>query len=286
MSIYIGLDIGGTKLIAVSANSHGDIRSRITKQTPVKLEDGLALIGKMIEKASDEEEIERIGVAIGGPVDYKSGIVSPLHQPEWNDVPLKEILTEKYNCEVSVDVDTNIGAIAESKCLGRTDQKLLYITLSTGLGGGFIVNGKIYRGINGAHPEIGHQSINYKTSSTVDIECECGAPDCLEAFVSGNGIKKLYGKPAEDISEEQWDEVAYNLGQGLRNLATIYTPDIIILGGGIIHHQGEKLISKARNYMHENLKLVPMPKIRISRFGYDTALIGSIIVAVEGLEKF
>jgi len=250
------------------------------------LNEGLELIHKLIDDVAQGEYICGIGVAAGGPLNHKTGVISPLHQPEWNDVPLYKILTDKYDCPIYIDVDTNIAALAEAQCRGGKESgKLLYITLSTGMGGGFVVDGEIYRGHNKSHPEIGHQSINYRCSHPERITCTCGASDCLEGLVSGNGIKRIYQKEPKDLSAEEWGEVAYNLGQGLRNLATIYAPDIFVLGGGIIHHQGEPFVEKAKQVMHDNLHLVPAPKVRISRFGYDTALIGSIIAAVNTASK-
>ena len=110
--------------------------------------------------------------------------------------------------------------------------------------------------------------------------CECGAPDCLEALISGNGIRRIYGKPAETISLGEWEEVAYNLGQGLRNLAALYAPDLIRIGGGVAVGGGEKLIRSAREVMEEHLKLVPPPQVALSALGYDTALRGAIAMAL------
>ena len=152
------------------------------------------------------------------------------------------------------------------------------------MGGGFIVDGRIYRGAGGAHPEIGHQSIPYRCANTAGIQCECGIPDCLEALVSGNGIRRIYGKPAEDLSVMEWGEVAYNLGQGLRNLAAIYTPDEIRLGGGLAVGGGANFIERSAMIMRNHLRLVPSPRISLSQLGYDTALLGAITIAIRGLE--
>ncbi|HPO91302.1 MAG TPA: ROK family protein, partial [Victivallales bacterium] len=154
---------------------------------------------------------------------------------------------------------------------------------STGMGGGFILNGKIYRGSNGIHPEPGHISINYRCLKLDNLKCECGVTDCLEALISGNGIKRIYGKSPENLSEYEWEEVAYNLGQGLRNMVVLYAPDIISLGGGISYYRGERLLLPAQKYMLEHIKLVKPPILRISPFGYETALLGAINIAINGL---
>ena len=283
MSVYIGLDVGGTKFMVGAADSNGNLLNKTVEPTPEKLKDGLLLLKRMINQVAKEEEIAGIGVAIGGPLDWKTGVVSPLHQSEWRDVPLKKIMEDQFHCPCYLDVDTNVAAWGEYKNLTPRPRKLLYMTLSTGIGGGYIIDGKIYRGMKGAHPEIGHQTINFKCLHPERVMCECGAPDCLEALVSGNGILRIYGKKAEHLTDEEWNEVAYNLGQGLRNLATIYLPELIVLGGGIATGANDKLLNTAKKVMKNRLNIIPSPEVRISNLGYDTALIGAIHIAMDGI---
>lgn len=281
MSIYVGLDIGGTKLLAAAADQDGNILRREREATPRALDAGLTLIKRMVKRVAVGERIAGVGVAIGGPVDWQRGIVSPLHQPEWRDVPLKDLLEQTFGCPVSLDVDTNVAALGEFVFGGEKASRLLYLTISTGMGGGFLIDGMIYRGMNGEHPEVGHQAIPYACVHPERVVCECGASDCLEALVSGNGIRRIYGKRAESLSGEEWQEVAHNLGQGLRNLATIYLPDVIVLGGGVALGGGERLLETARRVMERKLKLVPCPTVRFSRLGYDTALRGAVTLAMQ-----
>lgn len=284
MALYIGLDIGGTKFMVAAADQNGDILRRVRSDTPHSLSDGLNLLHQMIAQVSEGKKITAIGAAIGGPLDWKRGIVSPLHQPEWRNVPLKEIMEKKWGCLFYVDVDTNVAALGEYQLSVESAPRFLYVTLSTGMGGGFLVDGKIYRGMKEEHPEIGHQSIHYRCANPAGVTCECGAPDCLEALVSGNGIRRIYRKSPEQLHEEEWAEVTYNLAQGLRNLATIYLPDVIVLGGGIAHGRGERLVQDVRQILNQYLKIVPTPQIRLSQLGYDTALMGAIVVAQQGIE--
>ncbi|HSL42799.1 MAG TPA: ROK family protein [Anaerolineales bacterium] len=281
MALFIGLDIGGTKIMVASANREGDILRRVRGDTSTSLETDLANINRMIAEVSTGEEISGMGAAIGGPLDWEQGVVSPLHQPAWREVPLKAIMEERWNCPFHVDVDTNVAALGEYRWGGPTAERFLYLTLSTGMGGGFLVDGKIYRGQGGAHPEVGHQSISFRCFNPSAVQCECGAPDCLEALVSGNGIRRIYGKPAESLNPEEWEEVAYNLGQGLRNMAALYAPDVIRIGGGVAVGGGERFIGKAREVMDAHLRLVPTPQVGLSRLGYDTALQGAIAIALS-----
>ena len=284
--MYVGLDIGGTKFQVASANEKGEIIRRVRAETPLQLKAGLDLLHEMIEQVSDKEKISSIGVAIGGPLDPCSGVVSPLHQPEWRNVPLKEILESAYHCPCRIEVDTDAAALAEG-AFGldtATDKsaeisRLLYITLSTGMGGGFLVDGAIYRGFNGSHPEVAHQAILFHCDHPERILCECGNNDCLEALVSGNGIRRIYGKPASELSETEWEQVAYNVGQGLRNLAVIYVPERIMLGGGVVLGGGEALVNQVQEFLNSTCRLTPAPTVQLSRLGYDTALRGAIVLA-------
>jgi predicted NBD/HSP70 family sugar kinase len=284
MAVYVGLDIGGTKFMAAASDTQGKILRRAMAPTPQALAEGLELLKAMAVEVAAGEEIAGIGAAIGGPLDWRTGVVSPLHQPDWRQVPLKALMQQAFICPFYVDVDTNVAAFAEYQSLDDPPGKLLYITLSTGMGGGLIVEGRIYRGMREAHPEIAHQSIHYRCVHPERVACECGVPDCLEALVSGNAIRRIYAKPAEELNTEEWDEVAYNLGQGLRNLATIYLPDEIVLGGGVAVGGGEPFLQRAVETMRSHLRLVPAPQVRLSRLGYDTALIGALWIARLGLE--
>jgi predicted NBD/HSP70 family sugar kinase len=193
-------------------------------------------------------------------------------------------MEEKWGCPFHVDVDTNVAALGEYRWGGISVKRFLYLTLSTGMGGGFLIDGKIYRGQDGAHPEVGHQSIHFRCSNSQAVQCECGTPDCLEALVSGNGIRRIYGKPAEELNAEEWEEIAYNLGQGLRNMAALYAPDLIRIGGGLALGGGENFIRSAKTVMEAYLKLVPPPQVELSRLGYDTALRGAIAIALPTVD--
>lgn len=269
--------------MAAATDPSGRILYRAKAPTPAAVNEGLALLKAMTREVADGAKILGIGAAIGGPLDWQTGIVSPLHQPQWRAVPLKTLMEEAFDCPFYVDVDTNVAALGEYQAYTRPPEKLLYLTVSTGMGGGLIVNGRVYRGMHGAHPEVAHQAINYRCRHPENILCECGLPDCLEALVSGNGIWRVYGKPAPELTAAEWEEVAYNLGQGLRNLATIYLPDEIMLGGGVAVGGGEPFVAQAAAVMREHLRLVPAPAVQLSQLGYDTALIGATYLARVGV---
>lgn len=283
MSVYVGLDIGGTKLLVAAADEQGTILRRRQAPTPFELEEGLALLKEMVEEVRQGEPILAFGAAAGGPLDWERGVVSPLHQPEWREVPLRAIMQEAFGAPLYVDVDTNVAALGEFAFGGEASARMLYLTISTGMGGGFLVDGQLYRGAGGAHPEVGHQAVAFRAKHPERVQCACGAGDCLEALISGNAIRRLYGKPAEQLDEAEWQEVAYNLGRGLQNLAAILSPEVIVLGGGVAVGGGAKLLDAARQVMEAHLKIVPAPRVRLSELGYDTALLGTIALAMRGV---
>ena len=95
MSLYVGLDIGGTKLLVASADRDGELLKRVQEPTPSGLQDGIDALHRMIESVTERNDITALGAAVGGPLDYERGVVSPLHQQEWRDVPLKKIMEDK-----------------------------------------------------------------------------------------------------------------------------------------------------------------------------------------------
>jgi len=281
VDVYVALDIGGTKFMVAAAGPDGTILRTLKAPAPVDCGEGLTLLRTMALDCSGRHRIRSVGAAVGGPLDRRTGIVSPLHQPGWRNVPLKAILERDLECPLFLDVDTNVAALGEWKARRGAAQRLLYLTISTGVGGGFVLDGTIYRGAGGSHPEVAHQAVPWK-GSFKDVTCECGARGCLEELVSGNGIRRRYGKPPESLSDDEWAEVGHNLGQGLRNLSTIYLPDVIAIGGGVAFGAGERLLGPARRTAAAQLKLVPVPRIEPSVLGYETALQGGILLAMEG----
>ena len=284
MPVYIGLDIGGTKLMAAAADESGPFTRKSPAVPSTNLKDDLAALDQLVSELAGGERVLGMGAAVGGPLDWRSGVVSPLHQPTWRQVPLKVILQERWGCRVQLDVDTNVAALGEFIHGGVQARRFLYLTISTGMGGGFLIDGQVYRGRDGAHPEVAHQTIPQRYPPGTHVFCECGLPDCLEGLVSGNAIRRIYAKPAERLNLNEWKEVAWHLGQGLRNLAAVLTPDLIVLGGGVALGGGQPLIEGSAQVMRDHLRLVPAPEVRLSRLGYDTALLGALHIAQHGID--
>jgi len=277
MDVHVALDIGGTKILAAAADRNGVLLRTVRRPTPASLDEGLRLLKDLARECAAGARILSMGAAVGGPLEWRTGVVSPLHQPAWRAVPLKAIFEEEFRCPFAVDVDTNAAALGEWKARGAIHRRLLYLTISTGMGGGMVVDGALYRGANGEHPEVAHQVVGGADGP----RCECGASGCLEERVSGSGIRRRFGKPAEQLTDGEWAEVGRDLGHGLRNLVTILAPDLIAIGGGAAIGAGEKLLGPARETAASSLKLVRLPPVELSALGYDTALRGAVVLAME-----
>ena len=269
MKYYLILDIGGTKTTTVVFSEDGKPVTEFFV-TPSKTYEGEdAVFQNTIEagyktlKAAgiSKDDILGVGVAAPGPMDYRTGLIIDVPMMKWKNFPLGDRLREEFGVPVYVENDGNLGALAEAKLgVAKGAETVLYQTISTGCGGGIIINGKIHHGRSGFAGEFGHVSINMD-----GLQCGCGGNGCFELYASGtalnrrmkndmeNGIKslafesigydssKLNGKILSDAAA-QGDDYAITMlrqegryiGAGLSNLINLFDPDVIVLAGGII----------------------------------------------------
>jgi glucokinase len=261
----VGIDIGGTKLATVVADGKGNILSKVRRPTRADKgpEYAIQLLFEMVyetisQAGLEQKSISAIGVSCGGPLDTKTGIVySPPNLPGWDAFPLKARLESEFKVATTIENDANASALAEYRFGGgRGYDAILYMTMSTGIGGGIVINGKVYHGANDSAGEVGHQILLPDGPL-----CGCGKRGCLEALCSGPAIAR---RAKEAIQKESHtailgladgcieavksehvlnaarqgdalalklvDETAYYMGWGLANLVNILNPDIILLG--------------------------------------------------------
>lgn len=210
-TLHLTVDIGGTKTACAVATSDGDIVERREHRTPVAKgpEACLQRVARDLRSAlwAARKGLpgppESIGVAVGGPLDSKAGIVySPPNLPGWDAVPVKPFLEQEFGLPTFVENDANAGALAERRFgAGRGAGNLVYLTLGTGIGGGIIVDGRLYRGTTDDAGEIGHTTILPEGPP-----CLCGKRGCLEALVAGPAIAKRAQRLAQDHPNSgMWD---------------------------------------------------------------------------------
>jgi glucokinase len=236
----------------------------------------------------------------------KTGVViNPPNLPGWRDVPLAQLVEQRYKIRCRVENDANAAGLAEAlRGAGRGYANVFYATLSTGVGAGIIINGKIYHGKNGAAAEGGHVTIDYRSESV----CNCGSLGCIEALASGTAMTTRAGRllgeyPASVLSAGPvtaeaiggaaaagdplgmriLDETAEMLGAWLGSMISLLDPDVIVIGGGVAQI-GEPLFSRLRritpartiNQFASETPIVP------AQLGSDAGIIGAA-AAVDGI---
>lgn len=261
----LALDFGGTKLAAaVITLGERQVRSHRRALSPPNANATTDLdIVKVLARELLQGELAAVGVSFGGPVDTNTGIVRLSHHvPGWENVPLADILAAEFNVPVSVDNDANVAAIGEHRFgAGKGFDSLLYITISTGVGGGWILNNRPWRGAEGMAGEIGHTVVD-----PTGPLCLCGKRGCLERLASGRYIaqqvqEQLHAQPergkilralvegnlasitavevsqaaaqGDDLAQEALRKAAWALGIAIGNTANLINPQRFILGGGV-----------------------------------------------------
>jgi glucokinase len=277
----LALDIGGTKLAAGVVDEAGRVHSFVV--TPSEAERGpravlprLFDLGRraVAESGIQWAEVGAVGIGCGGPLDAARGVlIAPLHLPGWHDVPVTAIAEEAYDRPAVLENDATAAAAAEHRYgAGTGARNMVYLTISTGVGGGVVVDGRLYRGAgNGA--ELGHVTVDWHGRP-----CRgCGRLGCLEAYVSGTSIAErareaverngnsslasLEGPTAEDVAaaaragdelaRELWDETVDALACGLTSIVNVFEPELVVLGGGVTR-AGEQLLGPVREWVRAN----------------------------------
>ncbi len=193
LPLVVGVDMGGTQLRAAVLRG-STLLSRVGLMTGEDPSPGriiprlYAAIGEALEQANASlEQIAGIGIATPGPLDSRTGVIfSPPNLPGWDHVPLRDIFTEHYHIPIYVENDANTAGLGEYMFgAGRGCRDIVYMTLSTGIGGGVITNGQIMEGASGTAGELGHMTIDWHGE-----RCKCGNIGCLEYIASGTAIAR------------------------------------------------------------------------------------------------
>ena len=203
-----------------------------------------------------------------------------------------EILTREFHVPVALENDADAAALAEAGWgAGRSKSRLIYVTIGTGIGGGIILDGQLYRGVDGAHPEIGHQVIDVNGPP-----CSCGFYGCWESLAAGPAMTKWMESQAEYLRREELtakricdlalagDPLAsrgvererFYLGLGLANLVNLFTPDAVILSGSVMR-SASLFLEGIREVMRKGCRFVPLEKVELTlaSLGEDANLIGA-----------
>ena len=293
------VDIGGTKIAVGMVDESGRVLARAECPTAPErgLVDGLGRIMTMLREIAARAGVKLRGIGVGctGPVDPLSGTIGDVEfLPGWEGANLTGELSRTFNVPAAIENDADAAALGETAWgAGRGAPRFIYVTVGTGIGGGLVFDGQLYRGVDGAHPEIGHHVIDPSGPA-----CFCGARGCWESLASGPAMVRwtrengpagirdpeildarsicAAAERGEPLAQAAVAREGQDLGLGLANLVTLFVPDVIALGGGLMrsrHLFWEPILGTIRS----TCGLVPSEKVRLvpAALGPDAALIGA-----------
>ncbi len=316
---FLGIDLGGTKIGVGLVNRSGEVRAPEYRPTEV-LQGRDAVIARMIDAARrvmrsagiERDEIAGIGIGAPGPMDIPEGVLTePPNLPGWRDVPLRQIIQDAIGLPTVLENDANAAGIGEYLYgAGRGTRHMVYVTVSTGIGGGLILDGKIYHGTTGGAGEIGHMTVLPRGP-----HCGCGNRGCLEALASGTAIARegqelvdrgvntliaelakdaLYDVSAKDVvkamnmgdpyATEIVIQAMHYLGIGMANLVNLFNPQMLVIGGGL-SNLGDVLLQPVKR----SIDLYAFPsaaarvRVRLARLGDQVGIIGAAGAAMMAL---
>ncbi|MGC5013898.1 ROK family glucokinase [Streptosporangium sp. DT93] len=310
MALTIGVDIGGTKVAAGVVDEDGKIVANLLRPTPAEDPDRVAhTIGEVILELAEGREIEAVGLGAAGFVDETRSVVRFAPNLAWREEPLQEKVSDMVGLPVVVENDANAMAWGEARFgAGRGETHVVCVTVGTGIGGGLVFEGSLYRGRWGMGAELGHMQVVPEGR-----QCGCGNLGCWEQYASGSALVnearriaeadperaatllKIAGTPEQIEGQEITDaarqgdpaalaafaSIGHWLGQGLADLAAVLDPGCFILGGGV-SRAADLWIDKARESFATHLSgrgHRPLADIRPAELGASAGLVGAADLA-------
>jgi glucokinase len=312
----IGVDLGGTKLLAGAVDQRLGVHHRVQRAVTglhqrILLDTAVEAVNEARESAGGE--VVAVGFGIPCLIDRRTGMAVVGVNTPLVDIPFADVMAERLGLPVFVDNDGNASALAEHRAgAARGASEAIVLTLGTGIGCGLILCGRLYRGARGGAGELGHMVIEFDGPRCVG---NCPNHGCAEIYVSGTALAResrvcAAAHPDSGLAEALRDgrplagplvtELAHDgdpaaieaveligarLGVVVANLANIFNPEIVVVGGGVIA-AGELLLAPARRvlaertlpFLHDQLQIVP------ARFGVEAGMIGAAALAFDGIE--
>lgn len=304
--MLIGIDLGGTNIAAGIVDKNNKIVCSDSCPTLSErpyteiVKDMAQLCKKLIAEAGlNEADIEGIGIGSPGTVDNKNGVIIYANNLGWDNVPLAEELRKYIDVPVNIENDANAAAYGEFMECGGDVDSFVAITLGTGVGGGVIIDKKIYRGFNGAGGELGHTVLIHGGEP-----CTCGNDGCWESYASVTALirqtkeaiknhpesmmakdEKVSGRTAfnaakagDSAGQTVVDNYIEYVASGITNIINIFQPNILVIGGGI-SKEGDYLLNPIKEYakLHTYCKAVEQTEIKIASLMNDAGIIGAAL---------
>ena len=310
----LSLDIGGTKLAVAVVTSDGTPHGLLIE--PTHRDDGpdvilgrLLAMGQQSIQGAGLGPVAAVGISCGGPLDRVAGVLTgPLHLPGWIDIPIVDIVEREFGVPVALDNDATAAALGEFRYgSGRGTSTMLYLTISTGIGGGAVINRQLHRGGAQNGGEYGHILVE-----TGGRQCLCGRRGCLEVYASGSSIAARAreaidaGAPstlgdlavvrAEDVSShaqagdplarELWDHTTALLASAITDLVNILEPDLVVLGGGVTRSGRFLLDPIADAVTHDSMPpAAKVVRVSLAELGDVVCVIGAAAIAFALLSE-
>lgn len=319
--LSLGIDLGGTKILTAVATAQGRMLSRDHSVTPATkgqeavVQSILESIGRALEQAGiAAPQLSAIGVGAPGLSNPETGILftSP-NLPGWRDVPLRDIIEKELGKKAFLINDANAAALGELYFgAAKGAHHFIYITISTGIGGGIIVDGEVYTGSIGTAGEVGHMTIDDDGPP-----CNCGNRGCWETLASGTAMARearkqikegartsILGyaegdvekvtaqvihnaaKEGDSLAKELITRTGYYVGVGLANLVNIFNPELIVIGGGL-SNIGDMLLEPAYEVAGERAFKESYRTVRfaLAKLGRDSGVLGAAAFALQEMKK-
>lgn len=310
---YIGIDLGGTNIAAGIVDENGKIihkdsipTRRERKDEEIVRDMGLLAVKLLKDAGIDKKDVQSIGVGSPGTPDNNKGIIVYSNNIKFYNTPIRSVIQEIIDLPVIIENDANCAALAESVAGAAKDaENSIAITLGTGVGGGIVINRKVYSGFNFAAAELGHATI-----IAGGEQCTCGRKGCWEAYASatalieqtkraaaanpGSAINRLIGgdlskvdaktafdakREGDEVGTRVVDEYIGYIAEGLINMINIFAPEVVVIGGGVCK-EGEYLLKPLREkvYKYVYYKGELQSQIRVAQMGNDAGIIGAAML--------
>jgi glucokinase len=313
--LALGIDLGGSKILTAVVNRQGEILSHDERTTPAA--EGYGVVMQSVVESSQRvleegvatiSDICAIGIGVAGISNPEAGLLfSSPNLPGWRHIPLRDVMEEKLGRKTFVMNDANAAALGELYFgAARGTRNFIYITLSTGIGGGIVIDGRIYTGAIGAAGEVGHMTIDDDGPI-----CNCGNKGCWETLASGTALAKEARRRIEEgggslilecadgdvekvtaevvhraarqgdgLAKELIARTGYYVGVGLANLINIFNPELIVIGGGLANI-GDMLLKPALKVASERAYKEPFQAARFAfaELGRNSGVVGAAAFA-------
>jgi glucokinase len=268
--MFLSIDVGGTKVLVARFSEDGRLQKSIKIPTPVMYPDFIKELEKTILEVCENDKPKACAIAMPGTIDRQNGVVLQLGNLPWENIKVTQDLSDTLQCPIYLDNDAKLAALAEAQSLDFAYERVLYVTVSTGIGFGLVVNGHLDYSVNDA----GGKAMIMEHS---------GKLQSWEDFASGKAIVKHTGKMASELTDEKdWYIVARNIAIGLIDLIVALGPDCIVIGGGVGSH-----LEKFQEKLHEELELyrhrtvTKMPQIMKAKHPEEAVIYGGYILCKQ-----